>query len=64
MNLFDQELPAESIRRTPLAEQLRPQQLTEVIGQQHLLGKNQILLKLIEHDRLPSIIFLGSTWKW
>ena len=59
MNLFDQELPAESIRRTPLAEQLRPQQLTEVIGQQHLLGKNQILLKLIEHDRLPSIIFWG-----
>jgi putative ATPase len=43
----------------PLAEQLRPTQLNEVIGQMHLLGPDKILRKMIETDTLTSVIFWG-----
>jgi putative ATPase len=44
---------------TPLAEKIRPQNLDELVGQKHLIGKNGIIRKLIESDKLPSIIFWG-----
>ncbi|MBL7923631.1 MAG: replication-associated recombination protein A [Bacteroidia bacterium] len=43
----------------PLAERLRPQTLSEVVGQQHLAGKEGVLPKLIAGGHLPSIIFWG-----
>lgn len=43
----------------PLAEQLRPKKLSEVVGQKHLLGKGKPLSTLVEQDRLVSIIFWG-----
>ncbi len=43
----------------PLAERLRPQNLSEYIGQQHLVGKEGILLKSLENKLIPSIIFWG-----
>jgi len=43
----------------PLAEQLRPKNLDEVIGQEHLVGKNGIIRKLLESKFLPSMIFWG-----
>ena len=43
----------------PLAERLRPQNLDEFIGQQHLVGKGAVLRKMIESGRVPSIIFWG-----
>jgi len=45
--------------QTPLAERLRPQQLSEVVGQQHLLGANCPLRQIIENDQLSSLIFWG-----
>ncbi len=43
----------------PLADILRPQTLDEVVGQEHLVGKNGILRKLLASGFLPSIIFWG-----
>lgn len=44
---------------TPLAERLRPQNLDEFIGQEHLVGKGAVLHRMIESGRIPSIIFWG-----
>ncbi len=43
----------------PLAERLRPQNLDEYIGQQHLIGSNTAFRKIIDSGNLPSIIFWG-----
>lgn len=43
----------------PLAEQLRPKNLDEVIGQQHLVGKNKPLRKLLESGHITSLILWG-----
>lgn len=43
----------------PLAEKLRPTNLDQVIGQEHLVGKKGILRKLLGQGFLPSIIFWG-----
>ncbi len=43
----------------PLADKLRPQKLSEFVGQEHLVGKNGIIRKLIEKDQLVSMIFWG-----
>lgn len=43
----------------PLASRLRPQSLTEYVGQKHILGKGKVLSRLIESDQVPSMIFWG-----
>ncbi|MCX6725831.1 MAG: replication-associated recombination protein A [Candidatus Shapirobacteria bacterium] len=43
----------------PLAEELRPKNLKEFVGQEHLTGENGIIRKLIESDQLVSMIFWG-----
>lgn len=43
----------------PLAEQLRPKTLDDFLGQEHLVGQNAILRKVIESGNLPSMIFWG-----
>lgn len=43
----------------PLAERLRPTSLSELIGQEHLVGKGSILRTAIEHGKIPSMIFWG-----
>jgi putative ATPase len=45
--------------RAPLAARLRPRSLDEVVGQQHLLGPEGSLRKLVDADRLSSVIFWG-----
>ncbi len=44
----------------PLASRLRPRNLDEFVGQQHLVGEGKILRKLIENDKISSIIFWGN----
>ena len=43
----------------PLAERMRPQNLDEYVGQQHLVGPDAVLRKAIESGQLPSMIFWG-----
>ena len=46
--------------KTPLAERLRPKTLKDYIGQDHLIGKDGLISKIIQQHSLPSIIFWGS----
>ena len=45
----------------PLADLLRPQTLDEVYGQEHLLGENGILRRLIDKGNVPNMIFYGPS---
>ena len=45
--------------KKPLAERMRPKTLDDFVGQQHILGKGKLLRRLIEADRVPSVIFFG-----
>lgn len=49
----------ENENNQPLASRLRPKSLDEFVGQEHLLGKGKILRKLIEEDKISSLIFWG-----
>ena len=44
---------------SPLASRLRPTRLEEVVGQQHIVGKDKLLYRAIKADKLSSIIFYG-----
>ncbi|CAN5142538.1 replication-associated recombination protein A [soil metagenome] len=44
---------------SPLAERMRPQNLDEVVGQQHLVGPGKVLRRMVEQGQLHSIIFWG-----
>jgi len=44
---------------TPLPERIRPRDLSEIIGQEHLLGEHAPLRQMIDQGHLPSIIFWG-----
>lgn len=57
MSLFD--LDETKHVREPLAYRMRPQSLDEVVGQEHLIGKGRLLRRMIEADRLSSLIFYG-----
>ena len=53
MSLFSAAVPE------PLAARLRPKDLDEYIGQEHLLGEGKVLRKLIESDQISSMVFWG-----
>ncbi|MGN8648799.1 replication-associated recombination protein A [Eubacterium pyruvativorans] len=53
MNLFEKK------NDQPLAARLRPKNLDEYVGQQHLIGEGKVLRRLIESDRITSMIFWG-----
>jgi putative ATPase len=44
---------------TPLAERMRPRQLDDLVGQEHLTGQGSILRTAIEHGKIPSMILWG-----
>jgi putative ATPase len=43
----------------PLAERMRPRSLEEVVGQEHLVGDERALTRLVKQGRIPSLIFWG-----
>ena len=45
----------------PLADKIRPKTLDDVVGQQHLLGKNGLLRRVIESGSIPNLIFYGPS---
>lgn len=45
----------------PLADRLRPETLSEVVGQEHLIGENGILKRVIENGEVPNMIFYGPS---
>ena len=43
----------------PLAARMRPETLSDVVGQDHILGPGKLLRRVIEADRLTNVIFYG-----
>ena len=59
MDLFDYVRVKNMDKEAPLASRLRPSTLEEVVGQQHIIGKDKLLYHAIKADKLSSIIFYG-----
>ncbi len=59
MDLFDYMREKTSQKESPLASRLRPTTLEEVVGQQHIIGKDKLLYRAIKADKLGSLIFYG-----
>ena len=59
MDLFDHADQNQIQNLKPLAERLRPKNLTDLVGQKKLLGPNSVLKSLITHGQLPNLILWG-----
>ena len=59
MDLFDYMREQKADKESPLASRLRPMTLEEVVGQQHIIGRDKMLYRAIKADKLSSVIFYG-----
>ena len=59
MDLFEYAKSRTMENESPLASRLRPTKLEEVVGQQHIVGKDKLLYRAIKADKLTSVIFYG-----
>ena len=59
MDLFEYARNKAMAGEAPLASRIRPRTLEEVVGQQHIIGKDKLLYRAIKADKLSSIIFYG-----
>ena len=59
MDLFEYAKSKTLDRESPLASRLRPTTLDEVVGQEHIVGKDKLLYRAIKADKLTSVIFYG-----
>lgn len=59
MDLFDYMREQNKEKESPLASRMRPTSLEEVVGQQHIIGKDRLLYRAIQADKLQSVIFYG-----
>ena len=59
MDLFEYMRNTAKEKESPLAARLRPVTLEDVVGQEHIIGKDKLLYRAIKADKLSSIIFYG-----
>ncbi len=59
MDLFEYMRSKNQETESPLASRLRPATLDEIVGQEHILGKDKLLYRAIKADKLSSVIFYG-----
>src|SRR5688500_8063051 len=59
MDLFQDVRQKNLDRAAPLAARMRPRTLEEFVGQHHFLGQGKLLRRMLEADRLTSVIFYG-----
>ena len=59
MDLFEFMREKNGRSESPLARRLRPRKLSDVVGQEHILGPGKLLTRAIEADRLSSVILYG-----
>ena len=59
MDLLDYLEEQNKDKESPLASRLRPKTLEEVVGQEHIIGKDKMLYRAIKADKLSSVIFYG-----
>lgn len=59
MDLFEYMNEKNKEKEAPLASRMRPTTLSEVVGQQHIIGRDKLLYRAIMADKLTSVIFYG-----
>lgn len=59
MDLFEYMSESNKEKESPLASRMRPMILEDVVGQQHIIGKDKLLYRAIKADKLSSVIFYG-----
>lgn len=59
MDLFDYMREQQKEQESPLAGRMRPKALDDIVGQQHIIGKDKLLYRAIKADKLSSLIFYG-----
>ena len=59
MDLFDYMNEQNKVKDSPLASRMRPITLEEVVGQEHIIGRDKLLFRAIQADKLSSLIFYG-----
>ena len=59
MNLLDYFGEQQKEKESPLASRLRPRTLDEIVGQEHIIGKDTLLYRAVRADKLSSIILYG-----
>ena len=59
MDLLDYLEEQNKEKESPLASRLRPRTLDEVVGQEHIIGRDKMLYRAIKADKLSSVIFYG-----
>ena len=58
MDLFEYMREQQKETEAPLASRLRPTTLDEMVGQQHIIGKDKLLYRAIKADKISSLIFM------
>lgn len=59
LNIFDYMRNTNMEKEAPLAARMRPRTLEEVVGQEHIIGKDKLLYRAIQADKISSVIFYG-----
>ena len=59
MDLFEYMRNTNREKEAPLAARMRPRTLDEVVGQEHIIGKDKLLYRAIKADKISSVIFYG-----
>ncbi len=59
MDLFEYMRNTNMENEAPLAARMRPRTLEEVVGQEHIIGKDTLLYRAIKADKISSVIFYG-----
>lgn len=59
LNIFDYMRNKDMEKEAPLAARMRPRTLEEVVGQEHIVGKDKLLYRAIRADKISSVIFYG-----
>ncbi len=58
-NIFEYMRGNDMEKEAPLAARMRPRTLEEVVGQEHIVGKDKLLYRAIKADKIRSVIFYG-----
>ncbi|MCK4424036.1 MAG: replication-associated recombination protein A, partial [Candidatus Omnitrophica bacterium] len=59
MDLFEEKDQLDNIKDRPLSVRMRPGNLEEFTGQEHILGEGKLLKRIIKADRISSLILYG-----
>jgi putative ATPase len=59
MDLFEYMRSTNMEKESPLAARMRPRTLDEVVGQEHIIGRDKLLYRAIQADKISSVIFYG-----